>query len=750
MQQFWISFILIFSFTIVKSDDFPKTNFTKIAGLSEKEWGMAGEIEGKSYRNVLAGKRGGFALANWWGDSIRPPSGSIYVLEILYQDKIKSSAIVSCFSGLGRNLNPTEIHRFGGSGDNLWKIAYIPVSWDLLMLKKDDLLARFYVNNVDIENELPLADLTIRKAILPEDKVRYEAETRDWLKKCFEATSQKIEVPENELTLNEKFKGKAMLPFARPYYDEINKLDYPTIEELEGRVYIRTSLNEYEPGAFGVYAQEELKNVTFKVSDLTNKDGKLNCKIQLSTMEFDAMVKYPKDKTKPKTYYYKADKMWDIYPENLKKGETAWFWITLKTEVGKSKPGTYEGKVSITSGKINEELPIRVDVLPLQLLTMEEAGLWMGGCVSGLVSEQEMITMKEHNHNVINIWASDILPVFNKDKDKLNLGFYYLDDFMNKATKSGQKRIVWFFGGNPPGFPGTLSLERQLYSAFYGKPESEFFKILENPNKRDKIIPEVREIYKNFVKDLVAHGKDNNWPELILTPFDEPVKYSFPSADKGSIGTGLWTREHFKDSCAAIREASPSTKVYISMHHNWERKPFGRVGETFLDSVDIVNTNAIEEDPLLNRKVLDKGKEFWQYSGVRGSGRYSFGFYFGAHESTGSLVWAYNWGKRFNSGGNPEAQYGWCTPFGTISSPEYELFREAWDDRRYLSTYLSLAKKKGIDTKEFMENLKKEILSNLSESTVDKVDEFYVKELNKNKLELIRARLAKKIMELSK
>ena len=103
-----------------------------------------------------------------------------------------------------------------------------------------------------------------------------------------------------------------------------------------------------------------------------------------------------------------------------------------------------------------------------------------------------------------------------------------------------------------------------------------------------------------------------------------------------------------------------------------------------------------------------------------------------------------------NSGGDPEAQYGWSSPFGTIITPEYELFREAWDDRRYLATYLSLAKKKGIDTKEFMAKLKKEVLSNLGEATVDKVEDFYVKELDKNKLESIRARLSQKIMALSK
>ncbi len=740
---------LLFNATL-HSQDLPKTNFTKINDLKDVEWGPVGENEGVACRSVLAGKKGEFSFTNWWGDAIRPPSGERYVLEIKYQDKIKKPAIVSSFGGIGSYLAASELHRVGGSGDGKWKTAFVPVSWDLMMLKSGEKVIRFYIANTDKENELPCADILIRKAVLPADQVRYEAESREWVKKEFSEVAAKITAPNTELALGDKYKDKILIPFARAYYDKIERFDVPTLEEVEGRVYIRASLNEYEPGTFGVHARQDVQNITFEVSDFTNKEGKLNCKVELSAMEYVAMERKNKDGSK--SVFYSSERLWTAFPESLKKGENAWFWITIQTEEGKAKPGTYEGKITIKADKIKEELNVRVDILPLKLLTMDEAGLWMGGCVSGLVSEQEMMTMKEYNHNMVNLWIAGAKPEMKKGKDRVDLSFYYLDDFMRLCKKTGQNRIVWFLGGNPPAFPHTLTLERELYSVYYEKSHDEFFKILQAEDKRSKIIPEVRDLYKNFISDLVKHGEENKWPELIFTPFDEPVKYSKPVIDnkyKFAVGTGLWTREHFKDSCAAIHEASPKSKVYISMHHNWERAPFGRVGETFLPDVDIVNTNAIDEDPNLNRKVLDKGKEFWQYSGTRG-GRYNFGFYFGVHESTGSLCWAYNWGPRFNSTGSKEAQYAYNSPFKTIVSPEYELFREAWDDRRYLATYMQLAKKKGIDTKEFFEKIKKEVIENLSEATVDKVEVFYVKELDKNKLESIRAKLAQKIIELSK
>lgn len=740
----------ISAFCMLKAEDLPKTNFTKISDLKSDTWAAAGESDGKAFRSVIAGKRGEFSFPNWWGDTVRPPYGSIYIFEIQYQDKIKTPAIAFSFGGVATYQNPSEIHRFGGEGDGAWKTAYIPVSWDLMMLKEGEKNIKFYIQNTDKENELPLADIVCRKAKLPEDRIRYEAESRAWVKKQLASNAEKIPAPEKTLDLGEKYKNKVMVPFARAYYDRIERHYLPTLEEVEGRVYIRASTNEFEPGSFGVHAQQDLKDITYQVSDFTNKDGKLDCQVQLFTMEFAPMVKKNKDKTD--LYYYSAERLWQAYPESLKKGENAWFWFNIKTTDGKSKPGTYEGTITITSGNIKEILPIRVDVLPVKLLTMAEAGLWNGGCVSGLTTEQELETMKDYHHNMVNLWIAGAAPGMKKGKDKVDINFYYLNDYMKNCTKNGVGRIVWFFGGNPPGFPQTLSLERELYSIYYEKSQEDFFKILQEKEKRDKIIPEIRDIYKNFVADLIKHGDENKWPEAILTPFDEPVKYSYPSTDKNykfAVGTGLWTREHFIDSCNAIHEASPKTKVYISMHHNKEKSPFGRVGEVFIPYVDVVNTNAIDEDPNLNRKVLDKGKEFWQYGGTWG-GRYNFGFYFGVHESTGSLVWAYNWAGRFNASGKRGDQYAYNTPFGTIVTPEYEMFREAWDDRLYLKTYLISAEKKGIDTKEFFASLKKEVLENLGENTEDKVDTFYVKELDKNKLERIRSKLAQKIIDLKK
>jgi hypothetical protein len=115
-----------------------------------------------------------------------------------------------------------------------------------------------------------------------------------------------------------------------------------------------------------------------------------------------------------------------------------------------------------------------------------------------------------------------------------------------------------------------------------------------------------------------VHARNNGWPELIFTPFDEPAKHEQKPYRKESyekddmvIGTGPWIKTHFEDACDLIRKsAMPDTRIYGSIHHP--------SGIEFLPKINVFCTNAIFEDPALGDKVRagGKGKYFWQYTGV--------------------------------------------------------------------------------------------------------------------------------------
>ena len=218
--------------------------------------------------------------------------------------------------------------------------------------------------------------------------------------------------------------------------------------------------------------------------------------------------------------------------------------------------------------------------------------------------------------------------------------------------------------------------------------QEDFTQKMCSPEFREKVLPEIRPWCVEFFRQLYAHAMEAAWPEVIVTPFDEPAKYarSPHKRNPDELGSGPWIKPQFMENCAIIREGAPKLKIYASIHHNKADE-----GIVFLPDVDIFCANCIQEDPALGDKVRAGGKTFWQYSGVNNlpaSARYGFGFYFASFDSRGSLCWAYNWGSRFDTASGGETWiYAWQTPFDTIPAPYFEGMREAWDDRRIVETY---------------------------------------------------------------
>jgi hypothetical protein len=716
--------------------------------LAEDGWGPAGKDGERAFRAALKGKAAWLRVAPWWGDGVRPADGQRYIIEVSFKDVLTQPAVCESFGALGSYLARSELHRFGGANDGQWKTANIPVSWDLIRTPVDASLAEL---SFSASGDLPIEKLLVREARLPEDQVRWEAETRAWVASAQQEKAAKAipAIADEKADIPDAWKDKPLAPYVREYYEQIHPNSAPKAKEVGATVFARLSQNENEPAAFAVYAQEDLEGVTYQVSDLTGPAGKLACEIKCLTAEY---ALEPKDKG----LAFFPQRLWPMFPSAIKKSRSGWFLINIKTLGDASLPGQYTGKITIKSGAHSAELPVKVEVLPVKLLTMDEAGLRMGGCLSGYVSVGEMRAMLDHNHNMVNIWYSGVFPKASVKDGKLELDFRYMDEWMAQAKACGQKTVVWFLGGNPNAYPESLTIERELYVTQGGKKD-DFFQKMAAPDQRGKILAEIAPLYTQWVRQIYAHAKEKGWPELILTPFDEPVKWCNPdpkaeSGRKFAIGCGPWIRDHFKAGCKLIHDATPDAKVYISMHHNFTRKVHGtdgRVGEIFIPDADFVCTNAIAEDSELGDKTRKAGKNFWQYGGSA-SRRYGFGFYFAAWDSRGSLCWAYNWGKRFDISGGGSWEYAWQSPFETIVTPTYEEIREGWDDRRYVETAKALAKKTGKDITPLLAQIRKETLENRGRGGRDMVNDFWEEGRNANKMDQWRKMLADKIIELSK
>jgi hypothetical protein len=291
----------------------------------------------------------------------------------------------------------------------------------------------------------------------------------------------------------------------------------------------------------------------------------------------------------------------------------------------------------------------------------------------------------------------------------------------------------------------------------------------------------------------MTHARKEGWPEPILTPFDEPAKWSqgpgrraqmiyyvnqktkseviaHPFKDEvdgfkkketeagntledlGTGGADTWIKSHFKDSCAAIHEAAAGTRIYGSIHHAVPGLPF-------LEDIEVFCTNAIHEDAKLGDKVRAGGasKVFWQYSGSNdatdpATGRYSFGFFFASYNSRGSLCWAYNFGKLYDTSSGENWIIAFTTPYSVVHSPFFEGLREAWNDRRYIETLKAVAKKKGREQEALglLDGIYDAAVKSRTEGGRDTVNDFWARSKDPDALDTMRDKIRAMLVEMEK
>ena len=658
-------------------------------------WSAAAKDGEVHHRSASKGGLRTLKVPAWWDEkSLRPPEGKVYVLDVQYKDMATSPVTFYSHGALGRYHGQSPVHRFGGTGDGKWKTASVPVSWDYLirLLNERDKTAFGVESNTD----LPMGTISVRP-VREADEARYNADTRAWVATVQADKREALALKVGPAKFRRSGKPGPVVAFAWPALVPLLPNAQPKDEQVGAPVQIRMCLNELEGGSFGVYASAaDLTGVSYTVSPLTGPAGTLVADVIPRTAEYALVQRRGRGS---QGFGMFPQRLWPAFKTDIPKGRSHWFLFNLRTHRGKTRPGSYKGTVTVTCDQGKASLPVAVEVLPIELLTMEEAGLLMGGCVTGLPAAHDVAFQSDYNQNGTNLWFAGVQPGMTMKSGKLELDFTYLDEWMTSAKKRGLKAIVWFLGGNPYGWPDTVSLARDLARIDAPREKDQavrqaWVRKQAAEENRNRLLPEIRPLYKEWVRQVAEHAKQAGWPEIILTPFDEPAKwvqgpYRKTSDYPGVIGTGPWIKPFFKDCCAAIREAAPDVRIYASIHHNHLPREEGIV---FLPDIDVFCTNAIHEDPKLGDKVRAAGKHFWQYSGVGSGGapdraRYTFGFFFAAFDSRGSLAWAYNWGRGFDTTEGANWMYAWQTPFDTIPAPYVEGLREAWDDRRIIETY---------------------------------------------------------------
>ena len=713
--------------------------------LGPNRWGETEAINDRPCRLAKGGKDAWVQGPAWWKEGLRPGRGQYFLAEVRYKDTAARPIVFSVWGGLGGYESRSEMHRFGGLNDGKWKIAQIPLGWDMVMVRPGTRMVEFSI--LSKEGDVAVSSirvLPLAGSDVPAAAERWNSETRAWVKQvqARSADGARTEFDKTQKASPAIDEGKeSIVPYVRTWMSTIYPYSAPQEGETAVPLKARMARNEYEPATFGVYApKQDLTNVTVKVEGLRHQsDPKAQLVAEVRTAE------YAITQNKAGGLAVFPQRLWPMFATQIRKGQSGWFWVTFQSDPKTTPAGLYRGNVVITTDQGAAVLPVEVRVLPIQLVEMKDTDLLMGGCLSGLVSRHEMDDMIRHNHNQLQYWYNGVQPRYIvKEKGDFDLDFTVLDDDFEQARQAGMRANVYFLGGNPYGFPNTQHLLRDLAVEVLGMSKEQYKELmLKDPyNVPEQLVP----LYKKWVAKVQAHARAKGWPEQIMSPFDEPAKWV-----QNREGTGKWIKPQFEQCCRFIHESAPGTRIYASIHHAVS-------GNLFLKDIDVFCSGSIAEDGGQGDMVRKAGKVFWAYTGIGNksaaglahSGRYGFGFYFGAFDNRGALCWAYNsFNDRFDNTQGNNWGYAWYSPTDVIPAPYYEGVREAWDDRRYVETLRAVGKAKGVDVQPVLDEVNRTALKIRGKGGEDTVDDFWEQASEITVMDDLRGKIADRIIEIS-
>ncbi|MFH1069857.1 MAG: hypothetical protein V1794_09605, partial [Candidatus Glassbacteria bacterium] len=594
----------------------------------------------------------------------------------------------------------SELHRFGGLNDNQWKIIRIACPWDMALKKLPEGTLRFRL--VSGSAELAVRNLSLA-APRADDEESYNRQTREWVARV-QAARASVDSAYWSLAqpavLSGEPAGAPLVVYQRNWMDPVLPISSPQAGETDFPARVQLSLNEYQPLQLGVYANgAPLAGVQVTVDPVTDSLGRVMAETTVRVAEYSLVgSRIGEKKAEPF-----PQRLWPAYPFDVPAGRSHLVWITFHTRENLSAAGTYRTTAHLRASGISEvAVPLEVEILPVRLLTVSEAGLKLAGHVLGQISERDLAFQREYGHNMLDLWYGATRPEVRASGDSIVMDFRLLDDFMARARRQGFTDVYYFLGGNPYDFPLTMDQERHLAREVLGWDDSTFTRMA--MVRPDSVHPRVAALISEWTRRFNRHAFEQGWPRFVFTPFDEPAKWVQTRAPLGSLA---FIRPHFNHWAELLRRGDPHAMVAADIHHY-------KGGIEFLPWLDVVSTNATHENLDFPDQVRSAGKIFWEFGGCNDQGtpdraRYVLGFYFAGHDSRAAQLWAYNWGSRFDTLDGENWLYAWYTPFDVIAHPFAEGVREAMDERRLMETLKHAAVLKNVDVAGFIQDLFREV-----------------------------------------
>ena len=332
-------------------------------------------------------------------------------------------------------------------------------------------------------------------------------------------------------------------------------------------------------------------------------------------------------------------KTFDVVPELLEenragyalKGRTRQYYLIFEIPAG-SRPGTYEGKLTVTGKGIPESvIPVEFEVLPFELDRCDR---------------RQYAAMYEADHQRLFLKdGSD--PALDRAR-LLDMRRHNMNSILYPCAK----------------FPGEETFRKQYLAVNEMLDECGFPRFPMMWGHRDMTVEEVK-----FIQQLV---KETKLREIVYYPVDEP----------------RFGKLHLAEKLYPMVKTVPGTRTYSTITQS-DVDLFGK----YLDfrCYMLMGIAKFEPDRIVRECARDKAHFFWYTNGAReypDTNRFKAGYFAWRCGSTGQLYWAYDnaggdaWNDCDGNAHDHNAVY--IMDGKVVSTLQWEAIREGLDDLRYL------------------------------------------------------------------
>lgn len=459
---------------------------------------------------------------------------------------------------------------------------------------------------------------------------------------------------------------RGYVPFAANYLDVVMPAIVPTAEQLEPNLRIFAAPGEREPISFAVRALEDQQGMSAAIDSFSGEAGSLPAEAVHA-----GVVRNLVRKIHPRT-----DEMLtlpafieDMHPVDVAADTSRWFWFTVHVPED-AAPGRYAATITISSSGGEAQLPVELEVLPIELMRPEGVAWGMYDYMHVTYSDApDAIEEKFLDQRAHGMTSVGLCGVHGVETEMVGgrvvmhwTGDTNLERAMNAYVAAGfPEPVQWLIAGDISRFARQFG---EVGSAEYAAA------------------------YRGVIEAVLERAEQEGWPEIIFQPVDEAFEH----------------RDRFERMMVEM-------KILKEMGLPVEADGMNGHPEGLEEALPYMDYLNFHDGPFLRRGVYDAaaweqfrgrmerlGKTIWFYNVEISShrpenARFSQGFHPWNTGAKGVYTWSYRSVVDDPYGPNPERRFVFMHRFPPMRdetggpSIGFEALREGIDDYHYLYTW---------------------------------------------------------------